>query len=111
MSYSIKGKTISITRGDSFFAEIHVTLSDGETAYTPSPGDRIRFAMKKNINDAEPLLLKEIPTDTMILRIDPEDTKPLAFGTYVYDIELTKANGVVDTFITKSPISITEEVH
>lgn len=53
----------------------------------------------------------DIPIDTMKLAIKPEDTKNLAFGKYVYDIELTKANGEVDTFITKAVFKITEEVH
>ena len=47
----------------------------------------------------------------MILVIEPEDTKPFAFGKYVYDIELTKVTGEVDTFITKATLKLTEEVH
>ena len=35
----------------------------------------------------------------------------LPFGKYVYDIELTKATGEVDTFITKAILKLTEEVH
>ena len=67
--------------------------------------------MKKDYYDKEPLLLINIPIDTMILVITPEDTKSLEFGKYVYDVELTKANGDVDTFITKARIDLTEEVH
>ena len=62
-------------------------------------------------NDETPLLIKEIPIDTMILTLNPEDTKHLPFGKYVYDIELTKATGEVDTFITKAILKLTEEVH
>ena len=67
--------------------------------------------MKKDYDDEEPLLLINIPIDTMILVITPEDTKSLEFGKYVYDVELTKVNGDVDTFITKARIDLTEEVH
>lgn len=77
----------------------------------PMNGDRIRFAMKNDYNDETPLLIKEIPIDTMILTLNPEDTKHLPFGKYVYDIELTKATGEVDTFITKAILKLTEEVH
>ena len=110
MSYSITGTTITLTRGDTFEALVSATKKDG-TPYIPVEGDVIRFAMKENYDDARPLLVKEIPIDTMILVIEPEDTKPLAFGKYVYDIELTKVTGEVDTFITKATLKLTEEVH
>lgn len=112
MSYSVKGKSISLTRGDTFYCKLTIYEPDGETEYVPQPGDKIRFAIKKNVTDkGEPLLIKVIPNDTMILKIEPEETKELAFGNYVYDLELTKANGDVDTFITKSAFTITEEVY
>ena len=110
MSYSITGTTITLTRGDTFEALVSATKKDG-TPYIPVEGDVIRFAMKENYDDARPLLVKEIPIDTMILVIEPEDTKPLAFGKYVYDIELTKVTGEVDTFITTATLKLTEEVH
>lgn len=110
MSYSVSGTTITLTRGDSFIADISITDQDNNP-YVPVAGDAVRFAMKASYEDAEPLLVKNVPIDTMKLAIDPEDTKELAFGKYVYDIELTKATGEVDTFITKAIFKITEEVH
>lgn len=110
MSYSVSGTTITLTRGDSFIAYISITDQD-DNPYIPVEGDSIRFAMKSSYKDAEPLLVKNVPIDTMKLVIDPEDTKSLAFGKYVYDIELTKTSGEVDTFITKAIFKITEEVH
>ncbi|MCB5918319.1 hypothetical protein LJB56_15215 [Lachnospiraceae bacterium 210521-DFI.3.101] len=109
MSYSVSGTTITLTRGDTFMAQISIADKDG-TQYVPVEGDSIRFAMKQKYTDLDPLLVKDIPTDTLQLIIDPEDTKSLAFGNYVYDIQLTKASGEVDTFITTSKIKITEEV-
>ena len=110
MSDSVSGTTITLTRGDSFIADISITDQD-DKPYIPGAGDVIRFAMKNSYEEAEPLLMVDIPIDTMKLAIKPEDTKNLAFGKYVYDIELTKANGEVDTFITKAVFKITEEVH
>lgn len=111
MSFSVNDRTnrISLTRGDTFKAKVTITDNEG-AAYTPNEGDKIRFAMKKNYDDEEPLLLINIPIDTMILVITPEDTKSLEFGKYVYDVELTKANGDIDTFIAKARIDLTEEV-
>ena len=109
MSYNISGTTITLTRGDTLSALISITDSEGNP-YTPMEGDRIRFAMKSKITDENPILNIDIPIDTMELIIQPEDTKRLNFGSYVYDIQLTKANGVIDTFITKSVFKLTEEV-
>lgn len=109
MSYAVNGTTITMTRGDTFKA--YVAVYDGNRPYKPQEGDHIRFAMKQSIRDVEPLIVKEIPVDTLMLVLDPEDTKDLDFGTYVYDIELTTALGDVDTFITKSQLNLTEEVY
>lgn len=110
MSYSVSGTTITLTRGDTFIADISITDKDNKP-YVPKAGDLIRFAMKVSYKDAEPILIKNIPIDTMKLVINPDDTKKLDFGKYVYDIELTKSTGEVDTFITKAMFRITEEVH
>ena len=109
MSYSVNGTKITLTRGDSFAADIGIYQPNGDP-YIPTEGDSVRFAMKKNVKDTEVLIFKDIPIDTLRLVIDSEDTKGLEFGTYVYDIQLTKSTGEVDTFITKSNFILTEEV-
>lgn len=109
MSYSVSGTTITLTRGDTFTAQVSITDSEGNS-YVPAEGDSVRFAMKAKYTDTQPLLIKDIPIDTLKLVLDPVDTKELLFGTYVYDIQLTKASGEVDTFITTAKIKITEEV-
>lgn len=110
MSYSVSKTTITLTRGDTFKATITIYDSDGVT-YTPAEGDKVRFAMKKTYSEKEPLIVKDIPIDSMMLILKPSDTKDLEFGKYVYDIELTTAEGVVDTFIQKAILILTEEVH
>lgn len=109
MSYTIKKTTITLTRGDTLKAQITLTDAEGNP-YEPAAGDVIRFAAKKNYSDNAILINKKIPTDTMILTLNPADTKELAFGDYVYDIQLTRSSGEVDTFITKGTLVITEEV-
>ncbi len=110
MSFSISGTTITLTRGDTFEADVSISNPDG-TVYLPNEGDSIRFAMKALYSDPEPLLVKDIPIDTMRLTLNPDDTAGLSFGKYVYDIQLTKVSGEVDTFIPKAIIRITEEVY
>lgn len=117
MSSSIKGKSITLTRGDTL--RLLVSMSKDGEPYIPTEGDKVRFALKhkdmkadkSDYKDVDPLILKDIPIDSMILTLDPEDTKSLGFGKYVYDIEITFSDGTVDTFITAAPFNLTEEVH
>lgn len=108
---SISGTTIKMTRGDTL--RVILTLQDEEgNIYTPVAEDHIRFAMKRTYNDSTPLLLKDIPYDTLELWLEPSDTSKLPQpSTYVYDIEITYANGDVDTFIDKAKFMLSEEVH
>lgn len=76
MSYNITGTTITLTRGDTFEALVSATKRDG-TQYIPVAGDTIRFAMKENYDDPRPLLVKDIPIDTMMLTLEPQDTADL----------------------------------
>lgn len=110
--YTVKKTSITLTRGDTFKAQISITDKDGNP-YEIQEGDSVRFAMKKSYNDPdeEVLIVKQIPTDTLILTLEPEDTKDLKFGTYVYDIQLTSAAGEIDTFIAKASLTLTEEVY
>ena len=114
--YRVDGTTITMTRGDTLLLQVGI-LQDNEP-YAPVEGDKVRFAVKTQLNskgtefkDAEPLINKEIPIDTLILELNPNDTKHLPFGQYTYDIEITFANGVVDTFICDSTLILAPEVH
>lgn len=96
--YNIYGTKIHLTRGDTLIANLEIKRDD-ET-YIPAAGDVIRFAMKKDYKDEEPLILKTIDNNEMVLRLDSSDTKSLEFGEYVYDIQITMEDGTVDTFIS-----------
>lgn len=107
----INGTTITLTRGDSANILLDLRYKNNGESYTPEEGDSIRFAMKKTYSDLLPsLILINIPIDSLVLHISPEDTKDLAYGDYKYEIQLTKANGDVDTFIDRAVFTITEEV-
>lgn len=120
MAYKIEDTKVFLTRGDTFQATITIYKDDTESeVYTPEEGDVIRFALKRSkmnsgnreFVDKTPLILKEIPIDTLILEIEPEDTKNLDFGTYTYDIELTTTDGIVSTFIADATLVLTPEVY
>ena len=117
MSCTVEGNRISLTRGDSTALLVGIIYDDEQ--YTPQPGDKVRFALKRAKMDAkksrfidpEPLVEKDIPIDTMILALEPKDTKHLLFGDYVYDVEITFSDGFVETFIADAPFELTPEVH
>jgi len=103
------GYAITMTRGDTLRKKIDVVDMYG-TPYTPQEGDSIRFACKHDYNDTECLIYKEIPYDTLLLQLDPEDTKEMNQpDIYVFDIQLTTADGTVTTFV-KGKLRILEEV-
>lgn len=112
----VSGNTIVMTRSDT--AEIVISIVDeNEEEYIPQETDVIRFAVKKNYSDddQEVLIYKEIPHDTMLLRIDSSDTKFLEMpGTYRFDIEIRiddgTEEGFVSTFITNGRLKIKEEI-
>lgn len=110
MTVKVQGTTISMTRGDTVRLKLDILNPDG-TTYEPINGDSIRFAMKSKYNDKEPLIIKDISPDALDLVINPDDTKSLKQPSeYVYDIQLTHANGDIDTFIANAKLKITEEV-
>lgn len=121
MSVKIKDNEITMTRGDTMRTRVKVfrKVDDEKVPYIPTENDEIRFALKHpTMNaarteyiDSEPLILRSIPVDTLILELIPSDTKSLGFGDYVYDIELTMEDGTVDTFIEKKKFTLTPEVH
>lgn len=100
----ISKNNIVLTRGDSLVTNVTIYDDSGEI-YTPGENDVVRFALKKTYDDDNPIILKEIPNDTMILRLESSDTKQLQQpASYVYDIQITiddgSPEGFVSTFIS-----------
>lgn len=93
-----------MTRGDTLRFKLELT------GYTPATGDEIKFGVKESYDDTTCLIEKTIPLNTMELHLTPSDTEDLDFGTYVWDCQITFANGDVYTFITKAKLKIKEEV-
>lgn len=109
MSYSVKKTTITLTRGDTFKTQVDLRDSEGNP-YVLGEYDFIQFAVKKDYSDENYQILKLVDPTTMVLTLTPEDTRNMDYGEYVYDMQLTKGNGEVATFITKARFVLTEEV-
>ena len=58
MSVKVDGDNISLTRGDTLILNISITKNND--AYTPNNGDKVRFALKRTLRDAEPIIIKNI---------------------------------------------------
>lgn len=92
MANWIKKNIISVVRGDSLWTKLELTDANGDE-YVPDPTDVIRFSLKRTTDDdEEPIVVKEIPPNTMELRLSQEDND-LPPGQYFYDIEATIMNG------------------
>lgn len=110
MACRIDGTTIWMTRGDTVRIELSLYDSQGNP-YSPDDGDCIYFTVKKSYKDKDYLFQKTVDLDHMVLTIEPEDTENLQMNKdYEYDMQLTKFNGDIDTFITPSTLHIAEEV-
>ena len=108
---------ITMTRGDT--AELQIGCLIDDTEYVPQEGDVVTFAVKhqtqkgdkyKEYEDQTAVCQITVPNDTLILEIQPSDTRPLEFGTYDYQVDIEFADGKVNTFI-ESTLKITKEVH
>ena len=99
---------ITVTRGDTLHLEISVVDQDNQE-YVLQDGDKLVFTLKKNVNTKEIILQKDIIANK--LTINHTDTTLLSYSTYVYDVQLTQANGDVTTVIKPSKFIITEEVN
>lgn len=101
---------IYLTRGDSAILELTILDEDGQT-WTPAEGDKVIFCMKKAaINPAVLLKIEAVSGSTDII-INPEDTKELTPGQYIYDIHAELAGGDVYTVIADKIFEVGKEAH
>ncbi len=96
---------IAMTRGDSESITVRCSEPFNE-------GDTVYFTVRE---DAESeIVLQKVVTDfplgEAVILILPADTEPLDFGTYLYDIQVTRAGGVVTTLVVPSRFKLNEEV-
>lgn len=100
---------IQATKGDTIIMPF-VVINNDNSIYQVQTGDVINFGLKENYADTECLIEKTINNDELKLILEHDDTKELEVGSYVYDIQITKANGEVHTFISGN-LQILNEVY
>ena len=108
----IQGTNISMTRGDSEAIKVAVKDTLGNVIPLLS-GDTIHFTVRKHTLSTTKIIEKiitEFDDGEALITIDPQDTNDLSFASYVYDIQLTRENGMVKTIVPPSQFLITGEV-
>lgn len=106
---------IAMTRGDSESLTVacYEKEPDGTLSALPfQTGDRVYMTVRE---DAESDVVLQKTVDTFadgkaVIPIDSGDTEGLDFGDYLYDIQVTRADGTVKTLILPSRFRLSEEV-
>lgn len=106
---------LKMTRGDSEYFTIskYQSLEGVETQQLFLPGDSVTLTVKEYIGAEEATLSKEVTVfidGKAPFEFLPSDTNDLEVGEYVYDVQLTKADGKVTTIIKPSIFELTGEV-
>lgn len=87
-------------------SSMHLRISNQGELVPFESGDTVYLSVKRRLRDEEYLLHKAITKfeedGSVIIPIEPEDTKHLPVGTYKYDIQVTFANKTVKTVIEVS---------
>lgn len=105
--FTVNNNNISLIRGDSGAFTISIADTNGNPVEL-TEGDVLTFTLRRAARNPAIILQKIIAG--VELDIKPADTEGLTFGTYVYDIELKRADGYVDTVIPPHEFLLMEEV-
>lgn len=107
MVFKVDDNNIKMIRGDSGVFNISITDINGRNVEL-TDSDVLTFTLRRTVRNPTIILQKVIVGNK--LDIKPADTEGLAFGAYVYDIELRRADGYVDTVIPPHEFLLMEEV-
>lgn len=104
-----KDNTIHLPRGNT--ARLRIDRATNVTTgkeYAFAAEDKVTLTIKKTVYDTSPTVQISVPGGELI-HIKPEDTRPLAFGRYVYDVQLTTADGDIYTVIPLATFVVEKE--
>ena len=104
--FKLNGNIISMVNKDT--ASIQVDITD----YVFATGDKAYFTVKKSVTDNVNLIHKEVTEfngNSVTFNLTSEDTD-LEEGTYKYDVQLSLADGRVDTVIGPASFMIIKGV-
>lgn len=105
--FKVDDNNIRMIRGDSGVFNISITDINGRNVEL-TDGDVLTFTLRRTPRSPTIVLQKTITDGT--LTINPSDTQDMPFGSYVYDVELKRADGYTDTIIPPHEFLLLEEV-
>ena len=105
--FKVDDNNIRMIRGDSGVFNISITDINGRNVEL-TDGDVLTFTLRRTPRSPTIVLQKTITDGT--LTINPSDTQDMSFGSYVYDVELKRADGYTDTIIPPHEFLLLEEV-
>ena len=101
----MQGTNISMIRGD----DESITVTIAPTPF--AAGDTVYLTVREDAE--EPIVFQKVVTTftdgAAIIPIDSADTEGKEFGDYVYDIQVTWANGKNKTIVPLSRFTLEEE--
>ena len=104
-----KDHTIMLTRGDTARFNVGITSKISQEDYEIQSDDTLTMTVKKSVKD-EDFCFQKVVTGSTLIHVEPSDTKNIAFGKYVYDIQLDTANGDTYTVIGPASFEVLKEV-
>lgn len=107
----IWGNSISLTKGDTEEFTVWQTKEDVHVPF--ASGDTVYFTVKTSTNTTSKILQKVITNfidGKAVVRLEHEETEIINVGNYVYDIQVTSANGTVKTIVKPAKFTVTPEV-
>lgn len=105
--FQAQNNNIVIIRGDSGAFTISIADTNGSPVEL-TDSDVLTFTLRRTPRSPTIVLQKTITDGT--LTINPSDTQDMPFGSYVYDVELKRADGYTDTIIPPHEFLLLEEV-
>ena len=103
----VKNNEIYLTRGDTASFTLDI-VDDTRAKYAITDDDQILFTVKRSTSDTAVILQKAVVDKTITIK--PAETADLPYGTYYYDVQLSRPDGFVATVITPTHFTICEEV-
>lgn len=100
---------ISLTRGDTAWLTVPLTLEDSGEPYEMQEADTLTLSVKKTVKDTE-FAFQKVAVGSNTFHIRPNDTADLEFGKYKYDVQLDTESGDVFTVIDTSTFEVLTEV-
>ena len=107
---------ITMVRGDTLIIAVDV-LDENGAAYNPAADDEIIITVREWSDEGEIVLQKDQDDADVVvvaggwtIEIEPADTEDWEYIPYVYDIEVTLADGYKQTIIPYAPFTLTKEV-